>query len=122
MKQKEKPFALVPIAGTKNRVFIKPIYSEDVEGKTETGLIIPKPSLSKAFSWQNPEDEGKAEKEPAKEGIVIAVSEFDESGMKPNTVIGDYVYFDPYAAKLHDYNGTPYLVIKEGNIHAKLAK
>ncbi len=58
-----KKLAISPIAGTKNRVFVKPAPAEE---KTSGGIIIPDTA-----------------KEKPQRGEVVAISEIDEDGKKP---------------------------------------
>lgn len=90
---------ITPIAGTKNRVFIK----ESTEEKVTSGGIILM------------ED---AEKAPT-EGIVVGVSERDETGMEPNVKVGDYVYFPENAPYPIQIGEETFLVLKENQIYAK---
>lgn len=122
MKVKEqKQFPLIPVAGTKNRVFIKPIMPDEDEKVLSSGLIIPKAAHVKAFTRQEPNASEEPKKLPT-EGIIIAISERDEVGQTPNTEVGDHVFFDPFAAKEQAYGTETYLFLREGSIHAKLAK
>lgn len=61
----------------------------------------------------------KEEKKPT-EGIVIAVSEADENGIKPNIKVGDHVFFSEYAGTPSEFEETKFLVMKESDIFAKL--
>lgn len=90
---------ITPIAGTKNRVFIKVTNEEKV---TTGGIILV-------------EDR---EKSPT-EGVVYAVSEQDDTGMQPNVKVGDYVYFPENAPTPLTINGEEFLVIKESMLYAK---
>lgn len=93
----------IPIAGTKNKVFIEVDISDKT---TESGIII---------------ELASSEAEQTK-GVVVAVSERDENGIPPNVQEGDTVYFPEHAPSPVEIEGTKYLVVKENMIYAKLAK
>ncbi len=98
---KTKQFPLVPVSGTRNKVFVELNKEEKV---SSGGIIL-------------------VDTEPKRtEGTVIAVSEKDDSGQLPNVQIGDYVFFPAYTATIMNYEGEEYLVIKESDIQAKLNK
>lgn len=88
-----------PVAGTKNRVFIKEVLEEK---KTQTGIILA-------------ED---VEKAPT-EGRVVAISDVDDTGAKPELKVGDYVYFPENAPNPITIMGEVYLVTKESAIYGK---
>lgn len=121
-KKVEQQFPLIPVAGTKNRVFVKPIFPDEDEKVLTSGIIVPKLAHVHAFTKVEPNDQQAEEKKKATEGIVIAVSERDEVGQLPNTQVGDHVFFDPFAAKEQIFGTETYLYLREGSIHAKLAK
>lgn len=89
------------MAGTRNRLFVLPKQQE--ERKSKGGIILI-------------EDE---EKKPT-EGVVIAVSQADENGIKPNLAVGDNVFFSEFAGQPAEFEDIKYLVMKESDIFAKL--
>lgn len=91
---------IVPIAGTKNRVFIE--ISKTNEKKTDSGI----------FLIDDPE------KAPT-EGVVYAVSETDENGIPPVVKEGDYVYFPENAPNEIMIGTQTFLVLKENMLYAK---
>lgn len=110
--KKEKPqIKLIPVAGTKNRVFVEPVSPSKFETRA-SGFVVVKDS----FGAKHEED---GEKKWENYGKVISVSEIDESGVKPNVKTGDIVYFDPNFQE-REFEGFIYLVMREGNIYAKL--
>jgi len=95
-----KKLAILPIAGTKNRVFVKPAPAET---KTAGGIIIPDTA-----------------KEKPQRGEVVAISESDEDGKKPVLKVGDTVWYGKYAGTEISFEGQDYLSMKESDIIAKL--
>lgn len=94
-------FKLIPIAGTKNRVYVElPPKKEKV---SLGGIILA----------------GQEEKRPT-EGTVIAVSEKDDLGMLPNVKVGDTVFFAEHVGQEAEFEGRNYLVMRENDIQAKL--
>lgn len=96
-------FPLIPVSGTKNKVFITP--DEGAEKKSAGGIIIVEQKVKKPTS-----------------GIVLAISIADENGVKPTLKVGDHVMFNEYAGLDADYGGINFLVMKEYDIYAKLKK
>lgn len=94
-------FKLIPIAGSKNRVYIE--IPEKKEKISKGGIIL-----------------AEIEEKKPTEGVVLAVSESDENGNKPNVKAGDYVFFSPYAGTESEFDGKKFLVMKESDIHSKL--
>ena len=90
---------IVPISGTKNRVFV----TIDKEEKVSTGGIIFIEDAEKGHTT----------------GIVSAVSDRDENGTPPNVEVGDYVYFSEHAGKEHVIENELYLILKEAEIYAR---
>lgn len=95
-----KNLNILPIAGTKNRVFVKPAEAEE---KTASGIIIP-----------------DSAKEKPQKGTVVAVSESDEDGKSPVVKAGDVVMYGKYAGSDFPYEGETYLSMRESDIIAKL--
>ena len=89
----------IPIAGTKNRVFVKPSPAEE---KTASGLFIPDSAKEKPLV-----------------GTVIAVSESDEDDKKPKIKEGDVVLYGKYAGTEVTIDGTDLLIMKETDIFGK---
>ena len=96
-----KDFNLIPIAGSKNRVYVE--IPEKKEKVSAGGIILAEIQ----------------EKKPT-EGTVLAVSEADENGNKPNVKAGDYVFFSEFAGIESEFDGRKFLVMKESDIHSKL--
>ena len=97
-----KKLNITPIAGTKNRVFVKPAPAETV---SKGGIIIP----------------GTAQEKPQK-GEVLAVSEIDEDGNKPTVKAGDIVYYGKYAGTEMSFDDTDFLSMRECDIVGKVSK
>ncbi|MHA4807635.1 co-chaperone GroES [Flavitalea flava] len=95
-----KKLAILPIAGTKNRVFVKPAPAET---KTSGGIIIPDTA-----------------KEKPQRGEVVAISEIDEDGKKPVIKVGDVVLYGKYAGTEISFEGQDFLSMRESDIIAKL--
>jgi chaperonin GroES len=94
-----KKLAISPIAGTKNRVFVKPAPAEQ---KTSGGIIIPDTA-----------------KEKPQRGEVVAVSEVDEDGKKPVIKVGDVVLYGKYSGTEISFEGQDFLSMRESDIIAK---
>lgn len=99
----KKEFNLIPVAGSKNRVFVQ--LAPKKEKVSAGGIIL-----------------AEVTEKRQTEGTVLAVSENDENGIKPVVKAGDTVFFSEYAGAEHEFEGVAYLVMKEGDIHAKLKK
>lgn len=89
---------ITPVAGTKNRVFVKPAEAEE---KTASGIIIPDTA-----------------KEKPQRGVVVAVSPSDEEGKSPVVKIGDTILYSKYAGAEFPYEGVTYLSMRESDILA----
>lgn len=87
-----------PIAGTKNRVIVKPAAAEE---KTASGIIIPDTA-----------------KEKPQKGIVMAISDSDEDGNNPTVKAGDTVLYGKYAGTEVSLEGEDYLIMRESDILA----
>ena len=85
-----------PIAGSQNRVLIEPAAAEE---KTASGIIIPDTA-----------------KEKPKFGKVVALSDEDEKGKKPQVTIGDQVMYGQYSGTEIKIDGTDYLIMRESDI------
>ena len=88
-----------PIAGTSNRVLVKPAAAEE---KTASGIIIPDTA-----------------KEKPQKGEVVAVSS-DLKDEKPTVKVGDNVLYGKYSGTELNYEGNDYLMMKESDIFAIL--
>ncbi len=97
-----KTLGIVPVAGSKNRIFVKPAPAETV---SKGGIIIP----------------DTAQEKPQK-GEVLAVSEIDEDGNKPVVKAGDIVYYGKYAGTEINVEGVDFLSMRESDIVGKLSK
>jgi chaperonin GroES len=87
-----------PVAGTQNRVVVEAAAAEE---KTASGIIIPDTA-----------------KEKPQRGKVIAISEKDEKGNKPEVQIGDTVLYGKYAGTEVQIEGKDYLIMRESDIFA----
>lgn len=96
----------IPIAGTKNKVFVEPVKLQ--EKKSVGGL------LTNNAEWEIQNKEQKWEKY----GKVLAISERDENGVLPNVKIDDIVYFDGLFNEQY-FDDILCLVMRETNIYAK---
>ncbi len=92
---------LKPIAGTQNRVFVKRAVKG--EKKTKSGLFI----------VEKQEGEDKL----PNYGVVIAVSDKDNTGAKPFVKKGDTVYFFDFTGKEAEHELERFLVLKESDIY-----
>ena len=81
-----------------DRVLIQPAVAEK---KTASGIIIPDTA-----------------KEKPQRGIVIAVSEKDEKGNKPEEKVGDTVLYGKYAGTEVQVEGKDLLIMRESDIFA----
>ena|ERR1043166_120147 len=87
-----------PVAGTQNRVVVEAAAAEE---KTASGIIIPDTA-----------------KEKPQRGKVIAVSEKDDKGNKPEVQVGDTVLYGKYAGTEVQVDGRDYLIMRESDIFA----
>lgn len=87
-----------PVAGSQNRVVIETAAAEE---KTASGIIIPDTA-----------------KEKPQRGKVIAVSEKDDKGNKPEVQVGDTVLYGKYAGTEVQVEGKDYLIMRETDIFA----
>jgi chaperonin GroES len=87
-----------PVAGTQNRVVVEAAAAEE---KTASGIIIPDTA-----------------KEKPQRGVVIAVSEKDDKGNKPEVQVGDTVLYGKYAGTEVQVEGKDYLIMRESDIFA----
>ena len=93
-----KKLSITPVAGTKNRIIVKPAVAEE---KTAGGIIIPDTA-----------------KEKPQKGVICAVSESDEDGKKPVVKNGDTVLYGKYAGTEITIDGADYLIMRESDILA----
>ena len=87
-----------PVAGTQNRVVVEAAAAEE---KTASGIIIPDTA-----------------KEKPQRGKVIAVSDKDEKGNKPEVKVGDTVLYGKYAGTEVQVEGKDLLIMRESDIFA----
>ena len=87
-----------PVAVTQNRVVIEAAAAEE---KTASGIIIPDTA-----------------KEKPQRGVVIAVSDKDEKGNKPEVKVGDTVLYGKYAGTEVHVDGKDLLIMRESDIFA----
>ncbi|HEY0030562.1 MAG TPA: co-chaperone GroES [Bacteroidia bacterium] len=87
-----------PVAGTQNRVVVQAAAAEE---KTASGIIIPDTA-----------------KEKPQRGIVIAVSDKDEKGNKPEVQVGNTVLYGKYAGTEVQVDGKDLLIMRESDIFA----
>src|SRR5437868_13556632 len=93
-----KKLNITPVAGTKNRVIVKPAAAEE---KTAGGIIIPDTA-----------------KEKPQKGIIMAASQKDEDGNAPVVKTGDTVLYGKYAGTEITVEGEDYLIMRESDILA----
>jgi len=94
--------ALKPVAGTNNKVFVEPV--KRIAKKSAGGIVT---------------TVGKDEPPYEFYGEVVAVSDCDDKGMKPNVAVGETVFFGANFTT-ETFEGYEYFQMKEGNIYAKL--
>ena len=93
-----KKLSITPVAGTKNRVIVRPAAAEE---KSKGGIIIPDTA-----------------KEKPQRGIVMAVSTKDEDGNTPVVKEGNTVLYGKYAGTEITLEGSDYLIMRESDILA----
>ena len=100
-----KKLAISPIAGTKNRVFVKPAPAEE---KTSGGIIIP--------------DTAKEKPQEAKV-VAIGTGKLDDEGKKKpfEVKVGDKVLISKYGGTEIKIDGTTFQVLREDDILGILA-
>jgi len=91
-------FKIKPVAGTQNRVVVQ---SAEAEEKTASGIYIPDTA-----------------KEKPQRGTIIAVSEKDDKGNKPEVKVGDTVLYGKYAGTEVQIDGKDLLIMRESDIFA----
>jgi chaperonin GroES len=89
---------ITPVAGTQNRVVVEAALAEE---KTASGIIIPDTA-----------------KEKPQKGKVIAVSDKDDKGNKPEVKVGDTVLYGKYAGTEVQVEGKDLLIMRESDIFA----
>lgn len=102
MAKKKKSSGIMPL---RDRVLVRPLSEEELEGKTASGIIIPE----------------TIDKEKPEQGEVIAVGEggYDDGTLIPPPVkVGDRVVFSRYGYDEVKYEGEEYFIIKSDNILA----
>jgi len=103
ISKKEKVSAIIPLA---DRVLVRPLTGEELEKKSNFGIILPENG-----------DEDKVKDQ----GIVVAVGEgkYDDGKLNPMTVkVGDKVMFSKYGFDEIKIGGEEYFILKEENILA----
>lgn len=91
-----KKLNFIPVAGSKNRVVVKPAAAET---KSAGGIIIPDTA-----------------KEKPQKGIVMAVSSKDEDGNATVVKVGDQVLYGKYAGTELTIDGQDFLIMRESDI------
>ena len=85
-----------PIAGTQNRVLVKPAPAEE---KTASGIIIPDTA-----------------KEKPRFGEVVAISDKDDKGNEPSIKVGDNVMYGQFSGSDLKIEGEEYIIMREADI------
>jgi len=101
--KKEKVNVIIPLA---DRVLVRPLTNEEMEKKTNFGIIIP-----------DTIDEEKVKDQ----GIVISVGKgkYDDGKLNPMTVkVGDRIMFSRYGFDEIKFHEEDYFILKEENILA----
>ena len=98
MAKETKKVSIKPVAGTQNRVVVEAAPAEE---KTASGIIIPDTA-----------------KEKPQRGKVIAVSDKDDKGNKPEVKVGDTVLYGKYAGTEVSLEGKEFLIMRESDIFA----
>ncbi len=93
---------LEPVAGTKNRVFVK--RAETQEKITASGIIV----------------ETAANAAPHSHGVALGGSIQNENGVAPTVQKGDTVFFSPYANTEMEFEGLVFLTMKETDIFGRI--
>lgn len=104
---KKKSVSKVGITPLRDRVLVRPLSEEELEGKTASGIIIPE----------------TVDKEKPEQGEVIAVGEgeYDDGTLVPMPVkVGDRIVFSKYSYDEIKYKGEEYFIVKSENILAVL--
>lgn len=102
VKKSSKKIGVTPLG---NRVLVRPLSQEELEGKTSSGIIIPE----------------TVDKEKPEQGEVVAIGEGeynDGTLVKPQVKVGDRVMFSKYGYDEIEYEGEDYFIIKGSNILA----
>ena len=105
-KEKTSPEVKNKITPLADRVLVRPLTDEEMEKKTDFGIIIP---------------ETIDEERVKDQGIVVAVGEgkYDDGKINPMTVkAGDKVMFSKYGYDEIKLDGEEYFILKEENILA----
>lgn len=95
------------ITPLRDRVLVRPLSEEELEGKTASGIIIPE----------------TVDKEKPEQGEVVAVGEgeYDDGELVPMPVkVGDRVVFSKYGYDEIKHDGEEYFIVKSENILAIL--
>jgi len=104
---KKKISSKIGVVPLRDRVLVRPLTEEELEGKTASGIIIPE----------------TVDKEKPEQGEVIAVGEgeYDDGKLIPIPVnVGDRIVFSRYGYDEVKYKGKEYFIIKAENILAVL--
>jgi chaperonin GroES len=103
MNKKTKDSKIIPLA---DRVLVRPLTEEEMEKKTDFGIIIP---------------ETVDEEKTRDQGIVVAVGagKYDDGKLNKMTVkVGDKVLFSKYGYDEVKINNKEFFILKEENILA----
>ena len=106
MNKKTKDSKIIPLA---DRVLVRPLTEEEMEKKTDFGIIIP---------------ETVDEEKTRDQGIVLAVGagKYDDGKLNKMTVkVGDRVLFSKYAFDEVKIKSEEFFILKEENILAIIA-
>lgn len=106
MNKKTKDSKIIPLA---DRVLVRPLTEEEMEKKTDFGIIIP---------------ETVDEEKTRDQGIVVAVGagKYDDGKLNKMTVkVGDRVLFSKYAFDEVKIKSEEFFILKEENILAIIA-
>ena len=107
VKKKTATKSKIGIMPLRDRVLVRPLSDEELEGKTASGIIIPE----------------TVDKEKPEQGEVIAVGEgeWDDGVLvEPSVKVGDRVMFSRYGYDEIKYESVEYFIIKSENILAVL--
>ncbi len=107
MAKKKTSKSSIGITPLRDRVLVRPLSDEELEGKTASGIIIPE----------------TVDKEKPEQGEVVAIGEgeYDDGVLVPMPVkVGDRVVFSKYSYDEVKHNGEEYFIVKSDNILAVL--
>lgn len=101
---------LFPIAGSGNRVFVDPIA--EAVYQSSGGILITK-AVNRTTNEGHTIDDTRPN-----QGIVFAVSEEDNNGVKPKVKVGDKILYSPFSGQTQKFEDKEFLVLKEVDIQA----